>query len=76
MIWEGSTGVTLLHFLAKYFLITTATLHYQGQYIGFVKDKLHTQKPIPVLLQTTIGWEWIKNKGKWQSLSYGTTLLD
>jgi hypothetical protein len=60
MMQEGSAMVTVLHSLAKFFAITMATSRYQGQFIGFVGDRLPMREPGPVLIQATKGWEWVK----------------
>jgi hypothetical protein len=76
MMREGTTMVTLLHSTAKYFSISSATSRYQGQYIGFVGDRLPTRKPGPVLLPATKGWEWVtksvRGNGEDMVLAYAT----
>jgi hypothetical protein len=60
MMQEGNAMFKVLHSLAKYFAITTATLQYQGQFIGFVGNRLPTRESGSVLIQATNGWEWVK----------------
>jgi hypothetical protein len=60
MMREGNAMVTLLHSVAKYFSISTATSRYQGRHIGFVGDRLPTREPGPVLLPASKGWDWVK----------------
>jgi hypothetical protein len=57
MMWEGSVMVTILHSIAKYFSISSATTRYQGWHIGFLGDRLPTPEPGPVLLLATKGWD-------------------
>jgi hypothetical protein len=60
MMREGTAMVTVLHSLDKYFAITMATSQYQGQFIGFVGNRLPTRERGPVLIQATKDWERIK----------------
>jgi hypothetical protein len=60
MMRIGSAMVTILHSPAKYFVITMATLGYQGSYIGFVGNRLLMQEPGPVLIPALKGREWVK----------------
>jgi hypothetical protein len=55
MMREGTAMVTLIHSLAKYFSISSATSRYQGRYIGFVGDRLPMGEPGPVLLPASKG---------------------
>jgi hypothetical protein len=59
MMREGTAMVTLLHSTVKYFSISSATLSYQGRYIGFMGDRVPTQEPGPVLLPASKGWDWV-----------------
>ncbi len=52
--------VTIIHSMAKYFSISSATSRYQGWYIGFVGNRLPTREPGPVLLPASKGWDWVK----------------
>jgi hypothetical protein len=60
MMREGTAMVTLMHSMAKYFSISSATSRYQGRYIGFVGDRLPMREPGPVLLPASKGWDWVK----------------
>ena len=52
--------VAIIHSVAKYFSISSATSRYQGWYIGFVGDRLPTWEPGAVLLPASKGWDWVK----------------
>ena len=60
MMREGSAMVTIVHSIAKFFSLSTATSRYQGKYIGFVGDRLATREPGLVLLQATKSWAGVK----------------
>jgi hypothetical protein len=57
---EGSAMVTTVHSIAKFFFLSARTSRYQGQYIGFVGNRLTACKPGPVLLPSTKSWGWVK----------------
>ena len=62
MMWKGSTIVTIVHSIAKYFLLASTTMRYQGRYIGFIGDRLPNREPAPVMLLIDKGWGWVKKK--------------
>ena len=66
MMREGIVMVTTVHSITKFFSLSAATFRYQGQYIGFVGDRLATCEPGPVLLQATKSWAWVK-KSVWSN---------
>jgi hypothetical protein len=53
MMREGSVMVTTIQSTAKIFSLSATTSFYQGEYIGFVGNRLAARKPGPVLLQAT-----------------------
>ena len=62
MMREGSTIVTIVHSIAKYFSLASTVMRYQGRYIGFISDRLPNREPAPVMLPIDKGWGWVKKR--------------
>ncbi len=54
----GSAFVTVLHSPMKFVVISEATQHLQGRYVGFVGDRTSTKDPTPVVLPQQSTWKW------------------
>ena len=59
-IKQGSCFAMVVHSPMKFAAISAATLHLQGQIIGFVGDRTTTCEPTPILLPQLKTWRWVK----------------
>jgi hypothetical protein len=58
LIKPVSAFVTVLHSPMKFVVISEATQHLQGQYVGFVGDRTATKDPTPIVLLSQSTWKW------------------
>ena len=56
-IKQGSCFAMVIHSPMKFAAINTATVHLQGQVIGFVGNRTATREPTPILLPTNKTWQ-------------------
>ena len=54
----GSAFVTVMHSPMKFVVISEATQHLQGRFIGFIGDRTPTKDPISIVLPQQKTWSW------------------
>ncbi len=54
----GSAFVMVMHSPMKFVVISKATQHLQGRFIGFVEDRTPTKDPILIVLPQQKLWSW------------------